>query len=144
MQRKPEQKLNDKILAALAGWDPQRIENCCGEGYPDINYINGWIEDKQVEEWPKRADTPLRIPHYTAAQRGWHMRRRKAGGRVHVALWVRETDAYYLFDAYRAAQHLGIDWTKQDCGSNCMWMSAPGWSPRAFRAFIEQCDRDRA
>jgi hypothetical protein len=138
-QRKPEQLLNDDLMEALAGWDPRRVENLVAEGTPDINYIGGWIESK-VGERPKRAATTLSLRHYTREQRGWHMRRCRAGGRVHVVLRV--GDATMAIDAYKAAQHLGIDWTYQDCATNCAWMCAP-WNPVGFRKFIEGLNRDR-
>ena len=144
MARKREQKLNDRIMAALRGFDPRRCENVVDPGTPDIHYIGGWIEDKGIAAWPARAKTIVALDHYVPAQRAWHVRRRRAGGRVHVAFEVGgEGGCFMLFDAERAAEHLGVDWTRMDCCTSCVFMSAP-WDGDAFRKFIERCDRDRA
>jgi len=140
-QRKPEQSLNDRIREAIRDLDPVRVENAVGPGTPDINYLGGWIESKQVEAWPKRASTPLRIDHYTAQQRSWHCKRRRAGGRVHLVLEVRENNSFLIFDAATAAMGLG-HWTQQQCCQRAHWMCSP-WSPRAFRNFFVTSDSDR-
>ena len=50
-----------------------RIESgSTASGIPDVSYCllghAGWLELKQVAEWPKRATTPLRIDHLTLEQ----------------------------------------------------------------------------
>lgn len=66
MSRLKEQRAWDRIRDAN---DPRtlklvRIENLCGEGTPDLigQNRNGtvfWLENKALEEWPKRASTPV-------------------------------------------------------------------------------------
>lgn len=65
------------------------VENPCLPGTPDVNYIEGWIELKWIRAWPKRADTPVKISHYTKQQRVWAFRRRRAGGQCWLLLQVR-------------------------------------------------------
>lgn len=143
MARKREQKLNDRIMAALRGLDPRRCENVVDPGTPDIHYIGGWIEDKSIAAWPKRAKTVVALDHYVPGQRAWHVRRRRAGGRVHVAFEVGGEDGcLLLFDAERAAEHLGIDWTREDCYANADFICAP-FDGDALRNFIQKLDRDR-
>lgn len=134
-----ERDLNDRLRAALAGWDPVRVENAVGVGTPDINYVSGWIESKQLPEWPKRPETPVRVEHYVPAQRGWHVKRTSAGGRVHVVIEV--ADTVMVFDARLAAQFLG-DWTKDEMLRNALLVMRP-WDKRTFRAFIQECDKSR-
>lgn len=84
--------------------DPISVENPAYPGTPDINYLHGWLELKQVEDWPVRGG-PLRLPHYTQEQRLWALRRMKAGGRCYLLLRVNRD--WMLFDGATAAQHLG-------------------------------------
>ena len=58
-------------------------------GVPDINFAGGFIELKILKAWPKRTDTPVKIPHYTDEQREWARRRTAAGEDVWFMLKVR-------------------------------------------------------
>lgn len=60
-------------------FDPVRVENVVGEGTPDVNYSRGWLETKEVPDWPKRAHTPLKVK-FRRGQSAWLMRRWAAGG----------------------------------------------------------------
>lgn len=96
----------DAIRPVLKPVDPVRIESrATGSGIPDVNYTQGWIELKFADRWPPRGG-PLRVDHFTAAQRAWHVRRRKAGGRSFVLLKV-GTSEWLLFDGAVAAVELG-------------------------------------
>lgn len=97
-----------------------RIENMVGCGMPDVTYcvqrVEGFIELKQVKEWPARPDTAVAIPHYSPGQRLWARQRISAGGRVYLLLHVVRTDnVYLLFDSAWSRLHLGIDATQADC-----------------------------
>jgi hypothetical protein len=143
LARKREQKLNDRIMAALRTLDPRRCENVVDPGTPDIHYIGGWIEDKSIAEWPKRPATVVAVDHYVPGQRGWHVRRRAAGGRVHVAFEVGGPEGcFMLFDASRAAEHLGIDWKRQDCLGAAEFVCAP-WDGAALLRHIQRLDSAR-
>jgi len=107
-----ETHLNERLTRALAALDPWRVENAVGPGTPDINYRGGWIESKQLPAWPKREGTVVKVDHYTPQQRSWHMRRAKRGGNIHVAIEV--AGEFFLFNGWDAAQHLGVDWTRDD------------------------------
>ncbi|AAT69507.1 gp31 [Alphaproteobacteria phage PhiJL001] len=80
---------SSSVKPALFGWDPIRIETPDRDGTPDVNHIHGWLELKQVDSWPVREDTPLRVEHYTPQQRVWHKRRCLAGGRCQVLIKVK-------------------------------------------------------
>lgn len=72
----------------MQGLDPVRIESPMTEGNPDVNYLCGWIELKYAHRWPTRPLTPLRLPHFTKAQRAWLTRRAHAGGCAFLLLQV--------------------------------------------------------
>lgn len=85
--------------------DPVRIENRVGTGFPDVNYIEGWVELKHADAWPKRTGTPLRLDHFTPQQRSWLMRRWWSGGNVWLLLRV--AGEWMLFDGATAASRVG-------------------------------------
>ena len=99
--------------------DFQRVENMVGSGIPDVNYclppgVEGWVELKQTQGWPRDPMRPLALDHYTPQQRLWHKRRRSAGGRVFVLLQIVKPCEYILLDARWAAIHLGLTATQRD------------------------------
>lgn len=101
-----EARMRQAVVAALKGRDAVAVENPIRPGTPDVNYIEGWIELKQIPAWPKRADTPVRIDHFTPQQRVWLHRRCLRGGRAHVLLLVGNKE-WLLFQGEDAANHLG-------------------------------------
>lgn len=107
-----ESSLWDTVRVNLAPFaDLVRVENAVEAGTPDVNYClhggkgEGWIELKDADAWPARADTLLRLDHVTTVQREWWLRRRRAGGRCFVLLRVGYD--YLLFDGVAAALALG-------------------------------------
>lgn len=103
---KPEQAMWDSIGPVIKCLDPQRIESTLtGSGIPDVNYNHGWIELKYVKRWPPRGG-PLKLDHFTREQRGWLIRRHKAGGRAFLLLKVGDNE-WLLFYGFVAAIHLG-------------------------------------
>lgn len=83
-----ESDIRRRIVEALRPLDAQAVENPINPGTPDVEFIGGWVEIKYIREWPKRADTPLRIHHFTAQQRLWISERRKRGGKVLIVVRV--------------------------------------------------------
>jgi hypothetical protein len=134
-----EKNLNDRIREGLRGFDSIRVENSVGPGTPDIEYIGGWIESKQLEAWPVRSDTAVRVPHYTSQQRAWHSRRRRAGGRVFVVIEVARD--VFVFDGADAASGLG-HWTQAQMLARALLHMRP-WNREQFHQFIVQCNADR-
>lgn len=89
-----ESSLLRALRIALWDWDPRRIEtNATCPGFPDVSHAYGLIETKQVDEWPVRDETVLRLKYYTETQRAFHRERWAAGGQSHVLLQV---DADFL------------------------------------------------
>lgn len=91
-------------------WDACRHEDKITEGVPDVSFgmsridnrcldrkarVNGWIELKVLDSWPKRPSTVVRVDHLTDEQRRWIAERGKAGGNVW--LFLRVGREYLLF-----------------------------------------------
>jgi hypothetical protein len=119
-----------------------RIENMVGRGMPDVTYCvrsrEGFIELKQIPEWPVRAETVVSIEHYTPQQRNWARTRMSAGGRVYLLLGVVRPTGYLLFHAHWALTHLAIDATQEHC-----WRAALVSEERRFptQQLIEELTR---
>src|SRR3954462_1003447 len=88
-----------------------RVENLLDRGTPDVDWAcwgsEGWIELKEIPEWPKRKDTIVRIAHFSDDQRIWLQDRGNAGGNVHLLMRVARPRTYLLFDWWAAATCLG-------------------------------------
>lgn len=110
-----EKHLNLKIRDLLKGLYPQRIENICAAGTPDIECCGTWIESKFIATTPRHTTT-VKLSHFTTEQRLWHRLRRAIGDVSYVALLM--GNSYYLFNGNEAALHLGIDWTVSDIEKN--------------------------
>lgn len=92
-------------------------------GFPAFTgYMEGWIELKVLdgEVIAKKARTG-EIPvvtglgHYTAAQRVWHTKHSRVGGRCHVLLRADYDEPwFYLYEGAWAAAHLGKDLHMRD------------------------------
>lgn len=112
-----------------------RIENAVYSGTPDVSFcINtafiseGFMELKFLKEWPKRAATIIRLPHFTPAQRTWLHDRHMAGGNCFLCLGVDKST--FLFEGLDAAMHLGKDWDKEALCHNALkyWDGTIDWS----------------
>ena len=94
------------VVEALRKLDAIAVENSAYPGTPDVAYIGGWIELKEKDAWPKRAETPLRLPHFTKHQRAWIRRHAHWGGTVFVLLKVGKKE-WFLLHGTEAADRLG-------------------------------------
>jgi len=84
----------------------KRIEHKHELGWPDVLYVlrrpapfhdqraTGFIENKQLDGWPIRASSVVRIPSLTRDQANWLGAWSKAGGRAALGLQV---GSEYLF-----------------------------------------------
>lgn len=102
------------ILCA-AKLDPVRVENPIHPGTPDVNLADGrWLELKCLLNWPVRATSPVRIPHFTPQQRVWLYRRwRYAPGSTLLLLEIRTGGQWLLFDGDVAAKIVGKSTTAE-------------------------------
>lgn len=99
-----EQAMWDTIRPHLAPLDPQRIESPCTPGVPDVEFIGGWMELKEIDK-PKRKMPILKVPKYVQDQRVWAVRRARAGG----AVWflIKVGKEWWLFKGEVAAEIVG-------------------------------------
>ncbi len=113
-----EQQQRQNLVKALnkAGQDATSVENPACPGTPDIQFIDGWIECKYLEDWPKREETTVRIEHFSPQQRVWLLRRSIACSRLQtergigwLVLYVAKTREHLLFEGEDAARHLAKD-----------------------------------
>lgn len=87
------------LVKALSSLDAVCIESpMTGLGIPDVNFIGGWFECKNLDTWPKGADeNPVRFPHPLTKEQGvWLYRRSRAGGLAMVCAKV--SSSWFLFD----------------------------------------------
>lgn len=103
-----ERTMWDATRPLLSGLHPVRIESLITPGNPDVNYSIGWMELKNIEDWPVRPATPVRVDHYTQEQRTWMLQRKAAGGRVFLLLRIEKTREWLLFDGRAAARSVGL------------------------------------
>lgn len=117
-----EQNQRQVLIKALnkRGYDATSVENPACPGTPDVQFIGGWIELKFREKWPKRADTTVRIEHFTPQQRVWLLRRYMAEIKLRIPdphcwllLYVEETREHLLFDAETASRKVAKDGATQ-------------------------------
>jgi hypothetical protein len=97
-----EKALRSRVVKALKTLDAVSVENPAYPGTPDVCYIEGWIELKQVNHWTAGV---LRIPHFTPQQRVWLRRRWRKGGEAYLLLQV-QLD-WLVFDGVTASEIVG-------------------------------------
>ena len=117
-----EKNMRKKVVKLLKGLDAVSIENGVGAGTPDVNFVGGWLELKSVDKYPPRGG-PVRLPHFTPAQKAWIVQRANAGGYVGVLLKV-EKDLY-LFGPDTAVTYLD-DLDRKGLMTYCDW-HCHGW-----------------
>lgn len=84
-----EQDLRGRINRMLKPLHAIAVENPALPGTPDVNYIGGWLELKQLRSWPVLEATNVVIEHFTPQQRVWHLQRRMLGGTSRVIIQCR-------------------------------------------------------
>lgn len=124
-----ESPMRKAIVRALRPLDAVSVENPAHPGTPDVNHMYGWIELKQLQAWPVREETIVRIPHFTQQQRVWLIRRVRRGGMAQVLLKVGEKE-WFLFCGDDAGIYLGETWTQRDIRLRAVmsWTRFPGKS----------------
>lgn len=119
-----ETSMRGRVTHALRTLDAIAVENGVLPGTPDVEFIGGWVELKSVESWPKRADTPLRLPHFNPEQRAWLRRRCRRGGKAWLLLRVGRE--WLLFRGDQAADILGMSTRAETlAAAQCHWPTTP-------------------
>jgi hypothetical protein len=95
-------------------WDACRHEDCATSGVPDVSFgmhdyarekvINGWIELKVLDDWPRRPDTVVKFRSLSKEQRMWMNGRGTAGGNVWILVRVQR---HYMLFHYTALDFIG-------------------------------------
>jgi len=88
-----EARDRSKVVRALRSLHAFAVENSVYPGTPDVAYIGGWIEMKKLDEWPKRSNTKVRLPHYTKEQRAWAKVHHHKGGK---SFWLLRVQREWL------------------------------------------------
>lgn len=96
-------------------WHVSRIESSGGNGVPDVSFgiprINGWIELKYRDEWPKRNTTKVKIP-LRPEQKHWIRARMETAGNVWVLFRIDQD--FFLVTGWQALDNLNDDgWSKE-------------------------------
>lgn len=99
-----ERVLRQDIVALLKDLDAISVENPAYPGTPDVNFIEGWIEAKQLARWPSGEGNVL-IRHFTLQQRVWLRRRWLKGGSAMMVLRVGRS--WTILDGETAALYVG-------------------------------------
>lgn len=100
-----EKSMRRRVVDALKPLDAIAVENSAYPGTPDVNYIEGWLELKQLNKWPKRKNTKITIRHFTPQQRVWLRRRWIKGGNAFLLLKIQQE--WFLFDGATAYGFVG-------------------------------------
>lgn len=100
-----ENAFRPTVLQALKPLHGVFVENVMLAGTPDINYVEGWIELKWLEDWPKKPQTPVRLPKFKRGQRIFLYKRCLAGGQAYLLLRVNLE--WILLPGFWAATRLG-------------------------------------
>ena len=109
MSKKPEILMWSKLRRIMGGsWLATRHEDRLNLGVPDVSYTikntNGWIEMKQIEKWPAKSTTPIKIKHFTAQQRQFLRTR----ANCFLLLWVRSENIWLLFIGKSITPEFGV------------------------------------
>ena len=96
-----------RVIRALKPLHAIPVENPMRPGTPDVNYADGWIELKWLRRWPKRAETEVKIPHFTPWQRRWLEKRHAISKSGACWLILQVGREWMLFTGRDAAEYVG-------------------------------------
>ena len=100
-----ESAMRTRVIGMLKHLDAVAVENPACPGTPDVNFIEGWVELKNMRRWPKHPSAVLLVSHFTPQQRIWLRRRHRKNGNVWLLLQVGRE--WLLLRGDVAAEHLG-------------------------------------
>ena len=112
------------VTNLLKQWDAVAVENPVHPGTPDVNCILGWVELKWLRSWPSRADSIVKVEHFSPQQKVWLTRRWIKGGSVWLLLQC--GTEWLLFDGPRAGRYVGkVDRRQLVLNANQYWGRKP-------------------
>ncbi len=100
-----EQHMRRRVLQWLKPLDAIPVENPAQPGTPDVNFVEGWIELKKLNAWPRDKMAIVKCEHFTPQQRNWLSLRHRKGGNVWLLLQVK--NEWLLLKGVDAAQWFG-------------------------------------
>jgi hypothetical protein len=93
-----EQALRELVCAALYRYAAFPCENSALPGTPDVLWIGGCCELKEIDDWPARASTTVKLKRYTDRQRHFLKKWRRHGGNAWLLVRVASTQEYLLYN----------------------------------------------
>ena len=63
--------------------------------FVDLGGVHGWMELKQLDDYPAREESIVRVEHFTDKQKIWLRKKGKAGGSTWLFMQIKRD--YYLF-----------------------------------------------
>lgn len=82
-------------------WDASRHEDVSAKGIPDVSFgsrgTHGWIELKFLKDWPKRANTIVKLGHFSLEQKNFLVLRGMQAGHCFMLLRVGRAE-WLLYD----------------------------------------------
>jgi hypothetical protein len=104
--------------------DADRHEDKLNLGVADVSFClggrHGWMELKQLDAWPVRDATPVRMPHFTAEQRLWLRRKGIAAGNTWLLMNVRDARGEWLLFPWDRLDDVGR-------GTRALHYAAASW-----------------
>lgn len=121
-----ESRLYKKLKRATPGFHWQRHEDKLTAGIPDCSFgaagVNGWVELKTYDCWPRKINDPLAFTDLKPEQRNWATKRGRAGGRVWFLVEVGED---WFLISWKYARRLGTMTREQLLEASDIFGSGP-------------------
>lgn len=118
-----ESQLWNTLRKVLTQVDVSRVENLVEDGMPDVNGCHEgcefWIELKQLDEWPKRKSTKVKVG-MRPSQLRWIANRGRAGGNVHV---LAQVDKTYLLFWWKSVGNLYEGMTREELYKEAIYIT---------------------
>jgi len=110
-------------------WDAARHEDRLSPGVPDVSYginkINGWIELKSLDAWPKNPMTIVKVPGFTDQQRAWLQNRGHNGGWCWLLIRIERT---YLIFSWKKIYLIGtLNKAQMEDVATHVWDNSIDW-----------------
>jgi hypothetical protein len=105
-------RMRRRVVKILKPLHACAVENVACPGYPDIEFVGGHLELKELAAWPKDPDAVVPVPDFTQDQRLWLKTRNEAGGCADILLKVKND--WFLLNGVEATMYLGRTWTRED------------------------------
>lgn len=102
-----EAAMRSNLVKALKSLDAIAVEVPMRAGFPDINFIGGWIECKYMKVWPRNCEKhPVRFSHPLKKEQAlWARRRESRGGTSLICAQVARE--WFFFDSLTAKESFG-------------------------------------